>query len=72
MCKSANCKNSEVLQEKVKYSFKTTSKISLGTANLNVILGSQNCVFNKANIGYQFGSHRKQKKFNNFFKYSKR
>jgi len=33
----------------------TTSKLSMGTANLNGILGSQNCVFEKVGIGYQCG-----------------
>jgi len=27
----------------------------MGTANLNAILGSQNCAFEKAGIGYQIG-----------------
>ena len=50
------------------YLITTASKLSMGTANLNVILGSQNCVFEKAGIGYQIGFQRKQKKYNSFFK----
>jgi len=66
-------KNCEVLQDKVKYFLKVASKLSLRTANLNVSLGSQNCVFKKVGKEYQFGSKKKkQKKLNNFFKYRKR
>ena len=56
-----NCENCDVLQKKVNYLITTTSKLSMGTANLNASLGSQNCVFEKAFQG-------KQKKFSNFFK----
>ena len=62
--KPINCENCDVLQRKVNYLITTASKISMRTTNLNVILGSQNCVFEKANIGYQ----GKQKKFSSFFK----
>jgi len=50
---SCNCSengkmtNCEVLQGKVNYLIITVSKLSMGTANLNALLGSQNCVFNK-------------------------
>jgi len=40
----------------------------MGTTNLNAILGSQNCVFEKADIGYQPNFQIKQKKYSNFFK----
>jgi len=40
----------------------------MGTANLNAILGFQNCVFVKAGISYQTGFQRKQKRYNSFFK----
>jgi len=43
----------------------------MGTANLNAILGSQNCVFEKAGIGYQFGFQGKQRKYSSFFKKNK-
>jgi len=42
--KLAKFENYEVLQSKVKYRLKTSSKLVMGTANLNVVLGSQNCV----------------------------
>ena len=64
----ANCENCKALQKKVNYLITTASKLSMGTANLNAILGSQNCVFEKAGIGYQIGFQRKQKKFSSFFK----
>ena len=64
--KPINRENCEPLQNKVNYLVTTTSKPSMGTANLNTILGSQNCVFEKADIGYQTNFQGKQKKYNNF------
>jgi len=52
----------------VNYLITTDSKLSMGTANLNAILGSQNCVFEKAGIGYQTGFQRKQRKYSSLFK----
>jgi len=66
--KPVDCENCAVLQIKVNYLFSTASKLSMGTTNLNALLGSQNCVFKKAGIGYQTGPKGKQKLFNNFFK----
>jgi len=40
----------------------------MGTTNLNAILDSQNCVFEKLGTGYQMGFQGKQKKFSSFFK----
>jgi len=54
-----NCENFEALQNKVNYLITTASRLSMGTTNLNAILGSQNCVFEKASIGYQIGFQRK-------------
>jgi len=51
--KSVDCENYTVLQSKVNYLISTASKLSMGTTNLNALLGSQNCVFEKADIGYQ-------------------
>jgi len=63
--KPTKCKNCEVLQAKVKFLVKTSSKLALkflvktssklalGTSNLNAILGSQNYVFDKAGIKYK-------------------
>jgi len=50
---------------------KTSLKHSLGTTNLNSILGSQNCVFKKVGIGYKNIFQKKVKRFNNFFNYIK-
>ena len=50
------------MQEKVKYPIKTISKFSMDTANLNELLDSQYCVFNKTNIGFQDGFKKKVKK----------
>jgi len=66
--KTTNCENCFVLQKKVNYLINTASKLSMGTANLNAILGSQNCVFEEADIGYQCDFQGKQKKFRSFFK----
>ena len=66
--KLVNCENCEVLQNKVNYLITTTSKLSMGTTNLNAILGSQNCIFEKADIGYQPNFQRKQNKYNSFLK----
>ena len=37
------------------YLITTASRLSMGTNNLNAILGPQNFVFEKADIGYQVG-----------------
>jgi len=49
------CETCGVLQKKVNYLSKTVSKLTSGTASLSALLGSQNCVFNKANIGFHEG-----------------
>jgi len=56
------------LQNNVNYLITPTSKLSIGTANLNAILGFQNCAFEKAGIGNQCDFKGKQKKFSSFFK----
>jgi len=61
--KSTNCENRYVLQKKVNYLITTACKLSIGTTNLDANLGSQNCDFEKAGIGYQCGFQGKQKKF---------
>jgi len=53
--KPINCENYDVLQKKVNYLITTASKLCMRTTNLNAILGSQNCVVEKADIGYQCG-----------------
>jgi len=60
--KVTNCDNCEVLKEKVKYFIKTVSKFSMGIANLYALLDSQNCVFNKVGISFQYGFEKKVKK----------
>jgi len=50
-----NCENCEALQNKVNYLITTASRLSMCIANLNAILGSRNCIFEKAGIGYQTG-----------------
>jgi len=65
--KYENCK---VLQAKVKYLVKTSSKLAMGTTNLNVVLGSQNCVFDKVELGYKPKFQKKTRKFSSFFKHN--
>jgi len=65
--KPANCENCEVLQKKVNHLIITASKLTMGTTNKNAILGSQNCVFEKAGIGHQPNFVTKQKKYSSFF-----
>ena len=43
------CENCTVLKNQV---FKNVCKIPRGKANLQVILGSQNCVFGEVGLGY--------------------
>ena len=40
----------------------------MGTANLNAVLGSQNCVFDKAVIGFKPLFKKKTRKFSSFSK----
>ena len=68
-CRPTNCENCVVLKNKVNYLIKTASRLYMRITNLNTILRSQNCVFQKASIGYQCGFQGKQKKFNRFFKH---
>jgi len=66
--KLVDCENCAVLQNKVNYLISNASKLSMGITNLNVLLESQNFIFEKAGIGYQTSPKGKQKLFNNFFK----
>jgi len=61
-------KTVRLFKKKVNYLITIASKLSIGIANLNAILGSQNCLFEKADIGYQCGFQGKKKKFSSFFK----
>jgi len=66
--KPAKCENCEVLEAKVKFLVKISSKLAMGTTNLNVVLGSQHCVFDKAEIGFKPLFKKKTRKFSSFFK----
>ena len=44
--------NCTVLKNQVKYLIKTCARLIRGEENLEVVLGSQNCVFGKAELGY--------------------
>jgi len=66
--KPTKCENCEVLKAKVKYLVKTSSKLVAGMTDLNVVLGSQNCVFDKARIGFKPMFKKKIRNFSCFFK----
>jgi len=51
----------------VKYLLKTCAKFTRGKSNLEAVLGSQNCVFGKAGLGYTLIHEKKTKKFSSFF-----
>jgi len=68
--KVINYENCEVFNEKVKYFIKIVSKFFMGTTNLKALLGSQNCVFNKAGISFRDVSKKKVKKFKNYFNHN--
>ena len=61
------CENCTTLKNQVNYLLKTCAKFTRGKANLEVVLGSQNCVFGKAGLGYTFIHENKAKKFSIFF-----
>jgi len=46
------CENFTVLKNQVKYLLKTCAEFTRGKTNLEAILGSQNCLFGKAGLGY--------------------
>ena len=59
---SCNCCNKYI--EEIK-DLKNSCKFSIGKNNLDIILGKQKCVFNKAGLGYK--PDKQQKFYKNFF-----
>jgi len=51
----------------VKYHIKTCARFARGKANLEVVLGSQNCVFGKAGLSFNPSFQKKTKKLSSFF-----
>jgi len=51
----------------VKYLLKTCAKFTRGKENLEAVIGSQNCVFGKAELGYNSILEKKAEKFSSFF-----
>ena len=47
-----SCENCTVLKNQVKYLIKTCARFTRGEANLEAVLGSQNCMFGKAELGF--------------------
>jgi len=56
------CDNYKMLEKQVEYLLKTLSNLTKGRDNLEVLLGSQNVVFNKNGIGYNSGKTNNVKK----------
>jgi len=46
---------------------KTCAQFTRGKENLEVVFGSQNCIFGKARLGYTHIHEKKAKKFSSFF-----
>jgi len=61
-CDTLICEN---LEKKVHYFVKTVDKLSKGQSNFENVLASQNCVFGKAELG--FNPQNKQDKFSKSF-----
>jgi len=61
------CENCTVLKNQVKYLIKTCARFTRGEANLEVVLGSQNCVFSKAGLDYNLSFQKETMKFSSFF-----
>jgi len=59
--------NCTLLENKIKYLIKTCARFTRGKANLDVVLGFQNCVFGRVGIGYNSFNEKKVKEFGNFF-----
>jgi len=62
-----NCKNCKVMEDRIKYLLKNLSKFTMGRANLETDLGSQNYVFGKSGLGYKPGKKNNVKKLSSFF-----
>jgi len=61
------CENCTTLKNQVKYLLKACAKFTRGKENLEAVLGSQNCVFGKAGLGYTPIHEKKAKTFSSFF-----
>jgi len=61
------CRNCTTLKNQVKYLLKTCAKFTRGKTNLEVVFGSQNCVFGKVGLGYTHIHEKKAHKFSSFF-----
>ena len=65
------CENCKLLKNQVKYLLKTCAKFTRGEANVEAVIGSQNCVFGKVGLGYNPTFKNKTKKFSSFFSKNK-
>jgi len=60
------CENWTILKNKVKYLLKTWANFTRGKENLEVVRGSQNCGFGKAEHGYNSTFKKKDNMFSSF------
>ena len=65
------CENCKKLEKQVEYLLETLSNFTKGRENLEILLGSQNVVFNKNGLGYNPGMKSNVKKLSSFFVPSK-
>jgi len=64
-CDTLICENCENLEKKVHYLVSTMDKLSKGKSNFENVLASQNCVFGRADLG--FNPQNKQDMFSKSF-----
>ena len=65
-----SCKCCSKYVEEIKNLKNSLAKFSIGKNNLDVILGNQRCIFDKAGIGYK--PEKQQKFYKNFFSFSQK
>ena len=62
---SNSCKCCNKFKEEIKDLKNSLAKFTVGINNLDIILGKQRCVFDKAGLGYR--PNKQQKLYKNFF-----
>ena len=62
---SHSCKYCNIFKEEIKDLKGSLAKFTLGKNNLDIILGKQRCIFDKAGLGYK--PEKRKKMYKNFF-----
>jgi len=65
------CEICVVFQNTIYYVIKTLTKFSMGKDNLEALLSSQNCAYDRVSIGYKLVFQNKVKQFKNLFSFKK-